>query len=392
MTTAAAISPSVLSTVDALARLQVEVNAAFPERQNVTEGAVLAILSNEHVFMLGPPGTGKSAITRVIAGALQGRYFERLMTKMTTPAELFGRETLERMAAGDYNIVTTGKLPEAEFAFLDEFFKSNSMALNSLLTLSNERIFVKDDGEVVKCPLITMFGASNELFEGKELEAMFDRFLFRYDVAYLARESNLRSMLLADEPSVETRISLDALREAQAAVKNVRVTDETMDGLIDIKESLRAEGINIGDRRLKRAIKALKAAALLQGRMETTPEDLVVLVDCLWREPKDRSKIATIVGKFADPVGVQAQGILDAARETARKLETLRAKDRKAYVGEAAKANGEFVAQKAALAALAKSGAGKRATTLMADATAEIEAMHKEASRAVASNLALGVR
>jgi MoxR-like ATPase len=46
--------------------------------------------------------------------------------------------------------------------------------LNSLLAVVNERVS-HNDSQPVACPLVTMFGASNELPEGKDLEALFDR-------------------------------------------------------------------------------------------------------------------------------------------------------------------------------------------------------------------------
>jgi MoxR-like ATPase len=120
-------------------------------------------------------------LARALAQAFGGVYFERLLTKFSTPEELFGPISLKALEQDKFQRVLTGKLPEAQFAFVDEIFKSSSAILNSLLTLINERVF-HNDGAAVQCPLVTMFGASNELPEGKELEALFDRFLFRFEV------------------------------------------------------------------------------------------------------------------------------------------------------------------------------------------------------------------
>ena len=56
---------------------------------------------------------------------------------------------------------------------------------------ARERAVFHNDGQLIACPLVTMFGASNELPERKELEALFDRFLLRYEVGYLIRPANL---------------------------------------------------------------------------------------------------------------------------------------------------------------------------------------------------------
>src|SRR6476646_691222 len=140
--------------------VRTELVAAFPERETVIDGALAATVAGEHVLLLGPPGTGKSALVRALAAVFQGRYFEALLTKFSTPEELFGPISLKALEQDRFERVVAGKLPEAEFAFVDECFKANSAILNSLLTLINERVF-HNDGQPVKVPLVTMFGASN---------------------------------------------------------------------------------------------------------------------------------------------------------------------------------------------------------------------------------------
>ena len=73
-------------------------------------------------------------------------------------------------------------LPQAEIVFLDEVFKANSAILNSLLSVLNERVYTVG-GSVWKTPLISAFGASNEVPNDEDLMAVFDRFLLRVHAA-----------------------------------------------------------------------------------------------------------------------------------------------------------------------------------------------------------------
>jgi MoxR-like ATPase len=371
-------------------QLRSELNSAFPERRDVIDGALAAVLAGEHVLLLGPPGTAKSALVRAIAQAFGGSYFERLLTKFSTPEELFGPVSLKGLENDHFVRVTTGKLPEAEFAFIDEVFKSNSAVLNSLLAIANERLF-HNDGTAVRCPLVSLFGASNELPEGKELEALFDRFLLRFDVTYLLVASNVRAVLSGGEPAIATKLTMNDLRRAQAEVMAVKVTDETIDALLAMRDACRAEGITASDRRWKKSLGVVRASAWLAGEKKTSPEDLGILVDSLWREPKDRPKVARIVGQLSDPASMQAVEIVDAAREIATKVAALKSGDRKAYVGQAAQAIEQFAAQQGKLGELTKS-AGRRAQATIRDAIAEIQGLHAELARAVSAGLGIGLR
>ena len=368
-------------------QLRADLASRFPERKTVIDGALSAILAGEHVLLIGPPGTAKSALVRAIAQAFSGVYFERLLTKFSTPEELFGPISLKALEQDRFARVTTGKLPEAEFAFVDEIFKANSAILNSLLTLVNERVF-HNDGAPIPCPLVSLFGASNELPEGKELEALFDRFMLRFDVGYLLRPANLRAVMLAPDPLLTTALSLADLRKAQRDATAVKLTDATVDAVIAIREACAAEGIIASDRRWKKSLKILQSAAYLAGAKETSPEDAALLTDSLWREPKERAKVARLVGKLADPVSSQATEILDAARETSQKVAALKSGDRKSYIAQAAQALEQFGQQKTALTKLARS-AGRRAKDVIGDATLDIESLHADLARNVSAGLGL---
>ena len=235
---------------------------------------------------------------------------------------------------------------------------------------------------------MTLFGASNELPEGKDLEATFDRFLLRYDVQYLLRASSLWTILRGGEPRAATVLSLPALDEARRAAAAVELTDATVEKLIEIRDLCKAEGIVASDRRWKKMLRVVQASAWLSGETKTNPEDLLVLAHALWRDPRDRPKVAQLVGQVADPITSQANQILDAARDTAARVAGVKA-DRKTYVAQAAQALEDLKAQREKLASLAK-GAGLRARATLQDVQQEIQLLHAEISRSVATTMGFG--
>ncbi|HEX5720992.1 MAG TPA: AAA family ATPase, partial [Thermoanaerobaculia bacterium] len=152
---------------DAAAALRIALSGAtrgLVEREALAELIALAAVAGEHVLVIGPPGTAKSEAVRRIARAVDARLFEYLLGRFTEPSEIFGPIDLRRLKEGFVETETSGMLPEAELAFLDEVFKGSTAILNTLLGILNERVFRRGH-TLVRCPLRVCVGASNALPE-----------------------------------------------------------------------------------------------------------------------------------------------------------------------------------------------------------------------------------
>jgi len=94
-------------------------NAQFVERTDVIDGLLTALVAKVHVLLIGPPGTAKSAITVALSQCIDdANYFQWLLTKFSTPEELFGPYDLAKLKQGAYERITAGKLPVANLAYL----------------------------------------------------------------------------------------------------------------------------------------------------------------------------------------------------------------------------------------------------------------------------------
>src|SRR5215510_9642929 len=151
---------------------------AFVGKDEVIDLLGVCLVAGENLFLLGPPGTAKSALVQDLARRIEGRVFDYLLTRFTEPNELFGPFDIRRLREGDLVTNTEGMLPEASLVFLDELLNANSAILNSLLTVLNERV-LRRGRETRKLPLLMVVGASNRLPEDDALAALFDRFLLR---------------------------------------------------------------------------------------------------------------------------------------------------------------------------------------------------------------------
>lgn len=301
-------------TVHELLQIRTELRQTFHERDEEIDSILLALLSGQHCLLLGPPGTAKSALVRDLCDRIGGNYFQWLLTRFTTPEELFGPVSLKALEHDQYRRVTTGKLPEANIAFLDEIWKASSSILNTLLTIINEREF-HNNGSAQKVPLVSLFGASNELPESEELTALYDRFLIKHVTAYLADDRSFMSMLKPAISAAGTTITLDNLVKMQEEVSAITIPDDIFQTLSSIRNILGKENIIASDRRYKQSLDLVRASAYLNGRTEATIDDLSILQHVLWTQPAEQKTVQKTVINLINPTISKAQELMDIASE-----------------------------------------------------------------------------
>lgn len=291
----------------ALRAIRDELQAIFLERTALIDGALVALLAGQHVLVVGPPGTAKSMLADEVCRRIDGaHYFQWLLTRFTTPEELFGAVSLSALEQDDYRRITAHKLPEAHVAFLDEIFKASSSILNTILSVMNERRF--HNGRTVQdVPLLTLFAAANELPEDDELLALQDRFLLRFLVEYISEDFRFLKLLQARPAATRTTIDLPTLEAARAEAAALPVPGEVLRMVMDLRRELARKEIVASDRRWTQAIGVLRAHAWLDGRDAVREQDLRFLEHVLWRDPAERETVREAIRE-------QLQGYEDEVR------------------------------------------------------------------------------
>ena len=239
----------------------------FVERDLPIRLALIAALAGEHLLLVGPPGTAKSLVARRLHLAFtEAEYFERLLTRFTVPEELFGPLSIKALEEDRYERLTAKYLPTASIAFLDEIFKANSAILNSLLTLLNEREF--DNGiRREETPLIAVIGASNELPDSEDLNALYDRFLLRLHVDSVSKEGFPTLVRLRGhaKPTVPDELKLTSadVVAIQNAAEAIEIPGDVIALLCALREWCSAESISATvDATSKLAYRALSAPVI----------------------------------------------------------------------------------------------------------------------------------
>lgn len=296
--------------------LRTAVSDEILERDEPVETGMLALISHMHHFQLGAPGTGKSALIERVAARINGLptggYFHYLLDKFTKPEELFGPPNLKTLME-DHRLVREidYALPSAYFAFVDEIFKGNSSVLNALLLIMNERRYNTDRGPQ-KAPLISIFSASNELPESKELGAMWDRLHIRHWIEPIQGGGSFAEMLTAEwDPDPKPLITLADIQTAHAESQKVIVGDNIIDALYDLRLQMRAESLEPSDRRWRNALQVIRAAAWLEGCGSVEIRHARVLAHMLWDTDETRRKVQNMCLTLADPMERELQEFYD---------------------------------------------------------------------------------
>lgn len=244
-------------------------------REQLAELIVLAAVAQEHILVVGPPGTAKSAVVRRVAQSMGGRYFEYLLGRFTEPSELFGTIDLKKLREGTVETDISGMLPEADLVFLDEVFLGSTAILNTLLGVLNERRFRRGHTQV-RCPLRVCVGAANGLPDDESLAAFGDRFLLHLFVDAVP-DNQLEAMLAggwqSEQRPVPALLGLAELDTLCEAVKDVDLT-RVRPALAQAIRQLREAGIQLSDRRIVKSQRLIAAAALLRGALDADEADL----------------------------------------------------------------------------------------------------------------------
>ncbi len=340
---------------DDLLDLKSDMTEELVDRDEAIEMALACFIAHANMVLLGPPGTAKSLVVRRLSYGLglqsrpvtsddlnreiqdilhllksatdddssnrdqddapqaaQGtsqidrRYYEVLLTRYSTSDEILGPANLQLMIRrAMFYRQTTGLLPEADVAFLDEIWKANSAILNALLSISNERIFY-NAGKPVHVPLCMIYGASNEVPREDELWAMYDRFPVRVicnpvdDSRKLLNKAAAQAhrSLFADNGNGKTqgktvphRASVNHFRLLFRAIHGYFGPDSSLDGdskfaraFCDTFDALKRE-FQISDRSLYSLYRVALALALLRKHDRPESTELDVFKFCFY-EPE----------------------------------------------------------------------------------------------------------
>ena len=296
---------------DRIIRLINQMQCRIYDKDTEIALSLLAAMAGESILLLGPPGVAKSMVARRLKLAFrEAKGFEYLMSRFSTPDEIFGPVSISKLKETDsYERCVDGYLPTADVVFLDEMWKAGPAIQNTLLTVMNEKLF-RNGSHELHLPLKLLVAASNELpAQGEGLEALWDRFIIRLECRNISNDQLFLQMLTTPDDSdieinTEDQISNEEYEKWSGEIDGIKISQLVLDAIIAIRKSLRSvrvdadselRNIYVSDRRWKNIVRLLRTSAFLQDRGEVELEDLVPMYHCLWQEPEERDAVRKVV-------------------------------------------------------------------------------------------------
>lgn len=299
-----------------------EMSTTYLERRSTIEGMIVAVLAKEHVFVLGPPGTAKSQMTRDLVERFTGAtYFESLLSKTRPDAAILGPYDLPGLRdKGDFHRKINGFLPTANFAFLDEAGKMSPTLGHDFLSILNERLFHEVNGgrSAKPVPLYTCFTASNELIveESDDAAALWDRLLVRILVDYIQESGNFALLLqsVTEGPAQIAHTTIDFTDLADAidnVVPTIDIPLDAVETVIKLRDEMRSAEIIVSDRRWRQCMRLMQASAFLRGNAACDEDDIHVLRYALWDVPQQIAPVERMALSLSNPIAEKCLTLMD---------------------------------------------------------------------------------
>ena len=305
---------------DTIENAIVEMGATHKERLSLVKGLFVALVAKQHLLMLGPGGTGKSFMIRDLASRItDATYFETALDETSDPGQVFGPVDIKAMKdEGKHRRRIDGMLPEADIAFIDEFFNANGPTLHGMMPILNERLY-HNNGHPIETPLWSAFMGTNKLNADTDQAATWDRVHHRWVVKYVQERDNIRDMVSESiarrvsgytEPE-KASITLDELKTAHDEAMTLEVPDNTWETFLDIKDELLHKGVEISSRRLAEGMAAVLANAWLNDHDKVSVGDMDVLQNMWWTFQTDVETVQKVVLGATNPGEKAALEFLD---------------------------------------------------------------------------------
>ena len=264
---------------------------------HVIELALVTLLSGGHALLIGVPGLAKTSLVETLGRVLSLDNKRIQFTPDLMPSDIVGSEVLEESANGTRAFRFIKGPVFTQLMMADEINRASPKTQSALLQAMQEHhVTVAGQRYDVPSPFHVLATQNPLEQEGTYPlpEAQLDRFLVQIDVTYPDQVSE-RRMLFATTGTEDRRpqavMTAQELLAAQRLVRQIPVGDQVVDAILRLVRSARPGTADAGARvndyvawgpgpRASQALMlAVRARALLDGRLAPSVDDVIALAE-----------------------------------------------------------------------------------------------------------------
>jgi len=312
-----------LSEIEALAAklstVRDRIGGVIFGQESVVEQSLITLLAGGHALLIGVPGLAKTRLVETL-GAVLGMDDRRVQcTPDLMPADILGSEVLEESEAGRRSFRFIKGPVFCQLLMADEINRASPRTQSALLQAMQEnRVTVAGQTYELPRPFHVLATQNPLEHEGTYPlpEAQLDRFLLQIDVGYPDRDAEQRMMVVTTgipEPELESVMSADEIMAAQALLRRVPVGESVVEAILDLVRQGRVDTTDRDDVRANVAwgpgprasqalMLAIRARALLQGRLSPSIDDVVALAGPVLRHRMALNFVARADGVTIDDI------------------------------------------------------------------------------------------
>ncbi|XSG81330.1 MAG: AAA family ATPase [Methyloligella sp. ZOD6] len=265
-------------------------------QERVVDLTLITLLSGGHALLIGVPGLAKTSLVEAL-GAVLGLDNKRIQfTPDLMPSDILGSEVLEEGLNGERSFRFVPGPVFTQLLMADEINRASPKTQSALLQAMQENhVSVAGHRHDVPQPFHVLATQNPLEQEGTYPlpEAQLDRFLLQIDVSYpdeLAERRMLMATTGIDRRQLETILTAEELMLAQDLVRQLPVGDQVVDAILQLVRSARpgqtpnAEFDELiawgpGPRASQALMLAVRAKALIEGRLAPSVDDVVELAE-----------------------------------------------------------------------------------------------------------------
>jgi len=264
-------------------RIQEALGGSVIGLRPVIRALTIAIIARGHVLLQGPPGLGKTLLSKTLAAALGGTFSRVQGTADLMPSDIIGVHVFDG-AKRDFEF-RPGPL-FADILLVDEVNRASPKTQSALLEAMEERQVSVERKTYALPPQFLVIATQNPGdFEGTYPlpESQLDRFMLRIDMTYPAREdeqailTHYAALNVPPPAPPPAAVSEAALAAARACVDDVHMAPELLVYILDFAQASRQHAhlsLGLSTRGVLAVLRAARIAAALRGGTFVAPDDV----------------------------------------------------------------------------------------------------------------------